>query len=573
MTPTTQDDENPFEFPGFGLPLNYSPGDGFRLFRNALDQENLKHGRSQLPLTTLREFVMLNFMDMVFDESITSKWKQEALSEKVVDITQAMLDWCIAELQYKTKGFRKTGAVSVYNGDVVKSDTIISSELKAALRVAVAPLEQVPEHAKDWHPKSNGMVLDLVHPSLFPLIYGRTRILPNDVVGLDDCVKRSGEGVVVPVPPEDENGLKRSSSPVLWFWMPNPSTPFSRHFQWLPCDVDISDPTQVKIKSYVNNLHPQTHKALYSVIEEIISHAIPLWNMSLSPLKDPGFRYNRIQYTECVYDPDPENGPETDGPQRGDYEDEDDFWEQRDSWYEDTRVVVRPEPGTFEPPAYNDNLVGAALVGKEAAAVELRRDFAKRGLQIIVKLANIHLTPKEPAYEGGSWHVEGQLMSPIKTTVGYSQDHHDWLHVIFGCEQDEPGVQDSGTVGTPEGRLLAWPNVLQHRVEPFGLIDPDKPGHRKILALFLVDPNIRIVSTSSVPCQQRDWWSTELRKDVAIPKLPFEVQDRIFEDVEEFPIDLEEAKRLRLELMDERSEFVQQYDNAFHQHRFSLCEH
>ncbi|KAG6912251.1 hypothetical protein DXG01_015938, partial [Tephrocybe rancida] len=97
----------------------------------------------------------------VFDESITSKWKQEALSEEDVDITEAMLDWCIAELQYKTIGFQKTGAVSVYNGDVVKSDTAITDELKAALRAAVAPLEQIPERAKDWHPKSNDMVLDL----------------------------------------------------------------------------------------------------------------------------------------------------------------------------------------------------------------------------------------------------------------------------------------------------------------------------------------------------------------------------------------------------------------------------
>ncbi|KAG6904455.1 hypothetical protein DXG01_009829 [Tephrocybe rancida] len=335
------------------------------------------------------------------------------------------------------------------------------------------------------------------------------------------------------------------------------------------------------------------------VIEEIILHTIPLWIISLSPLKHPDFRYNRIQYTECVYDPDPEYGPETDGPQQGDDEDDDDFLERRQNWYEATRVIVQPEPGTFDPPPYNDNLVGEALVAKEAVAVDLRRDFTKRGLQIIVKLANIHLTPKEPMYEGGSWHVEGQLnehicasaiyyydnenittsklsfrqMSRTDTDIKYGQDDHKWLEVVFGCEQGGPGVQDSGTVDTPEGRLLTWPNVLQHCVEPFELVDPNEPGHRKILALFLVDPNIRIISTSSVPCQQREWWSAELRKDVAIPKLPIQIQDRIFEDVEEFLIGLEEAKQLRLQLMDERSEFVQQYDDAFHQHRFSLCEH
>lgn len=39
-------------------------------------------------------------------------------------------------------------------------------------------------------------------------------------------------------------------------------------------------------------------------------------------------------------------------------------------------------------------------------SVDLRRNHGK--LQIIVKLANIHLTPENPSYDGGTWHVEGQ---------------------------------------------------------------------------------------------------------------------------------------------------------------------
>lgn len=30
------------------------------------------------------------------------------------------------------------------------------------------------------------------------------------------------------------------------------------------------------------------------------------------------------------------------------------------------------------------------------------------GLQLILKLANLHLTPEKPDYDCGSWHVEGQ---------------------------------------------------------------------------------------------------------------------------------------------------------------------
>ena len=106
----------------------------------------------------------------------------------------------------------------------------------------------------------------------------------------------------------------------------------------------------------------------------------------------------RIAYTECAYDPDPENGPETDGPQREAGENENDFWERRERWYEDTRIVIRPEPGVFEPQ-------------ENPPKLDLREKYGKRGLQVIVKLANVELTPDKPDYEGGTWHVEGQLVS------------------------------------------------------------------------------------------------------------------------------------------------------------------
>jgi hypothetical protein len=48
---------------------------------------------------------------------------------------------------------------------------------------------------------------------------------------------------------------------------------------------------------------------------------------------------------------------------------------------------------------------------KPEKTVDLKRDYAHRGLQVIVKLANIELTPENPEYQGGTWHVEGQLVS------------------------------------------------------------------------------------------------------------------------------------------------------------------
>jgi len=157
--------------------------------------------------------------------------------------------------------------------------------------------------------------------------------------------------------------------------------------------------------------------------------------------------------------------------------------------------------------------------------------------------------------------------------VGYDQGHWDWLEEIFGCEQDGPAVQDVGSVVTKEGRLLTFPNIVQHCVGPFSLADKTKPGHRKILALFLVDPHIKIISTANVPCQQREWWAQELRDQAALPKIPVELIKEITDNVAGFPISLDEAKELRVELMEERRGFVQEHDTEFGAATFSLCEH
>jgi hypothetical protein len=145
--------------------------------------------------------------------------------------------------------------------------------------------------------------------------------------------------------------------------------------------------------------------------------AIPLWNQTLTPLKAPLFSYERIQYTCCEYDPDPQNIPEDQQPHQRPDESEDDFWERRSEWERDVRKVVRPQPSTFHPPTVIPHLSQKYLDAsgnlKEELRVDLARDYAKRGIQVIVKLANIHLTPEKPEYAGGTWHVEGQLVRSI----------------------------------------------------------------------------------------------------------------------------------------------------------------
>lgn len=186
--------------------------------------------------------------------------------------SEPMFDWCIAELQRDAQKFNANGAVHAFDC-ILKADSAISQDLRQDLINAVKPLEDVSSKQQDWHPGSNEKVLDLVHPSLFPLVYGRSKILPDSITDLENYIAKSGSGVVVPVPAEGEAlGVHYSS------FLRNL---YSRKFQWLPCEVDVA--SELKITSYINNLH-HSNKALYATLEKILQQILPLWDEMLFDL-------------------------------------------------------------------------------------------------------------------------------------------------------------------------------------------------------------------------------------------------------------------------------------------------
>jgi len=184
---------------------------------------------TKVPFLFLNPPLCICSFPQVFDKTTVANWKAEALATPEIDLTDCMFAYCIDELRYKSKIFQQTGIIIVYDCGVVKSDTAIPSWLRDALRTAAAPLENVPAVHRNWHPDSDEMVLDLLHPSFFPVIYGRTRILEDSLVGLDDCVKRCGEGSELMMPSYEETTIPQ---------MPLVG-PLNDKFQWLPCDVEF----------------------------------------------------------------------------------------------------------------------------------------------------------------------------------------------------------------------------------------------------------------------------------------------------------------------------------------------
>ncbi|BDD57675.1 hypothetical protein MAP00_003021 [Monascus purpureus] len=397
--------------PGWTLPLNHKPFNGeddslfpedHSLFSHALDYMDIERGDANR-ITVHRELVMLRVMNSitdkpewdrkVFDKEIMAKWREE-ISRSGEDVTQKMMDWITTELQWKAGVLHKTGIVVAFEPGVVKSDTAVPKDVQQALKEAAQPLEDVPEEQKDYHPNSDNQVLDLVHPSLFPVIYGRSRILSDGLIGRDDCFGYIGQGEVLKEPPLEERGLQdtyqdRYSS----------CDPFSGKFQWMPCDVKFTEEGGCRIASYINNLHPQKNRGLYGVIERILAQTIPLWDVVLTHVEN---EYKRIEYYQVNYLDHPEPEPVQD--------DGDDYWE-RYSERESRRPIEIPEPDEFEPSQVTP-----------CKKINLRERFAETGLQVIVKLANIELTPEKPEYDGGSWHVEGQLNEHICASAVYYYD-------------------------------------------------------------------------------------------------------------------------------------------------------
>lgn len=127
-----------------------------------------------------------------------------------------------------------------------------------------------------------------------------------------------------------------------------------------------------------------------------------------------------------------------------------------------------------------------------------------------------------------------------------------WGYPVEGLLGYNFSIQEIGSVKTPHGRLLVFPNILEHKVELLRLMDSTKPGHSRMLVLWLVDPDYRIMSTQNVPPQQPEWQSGAaiaiLRRKRG-RRWPEEVLTIIAEKLDQmssFPLDLAKEYRSRM---------------------------
>ncbi|KAK3301692.1 uncharacterized protein B0T15DRAFT_321335 [Chaetomium strumarium] len=688
------------QYPGVALPLRYLRQEGEAgIDFYPLGSTPGLEGTASEPLQ-VREVAMMILMDRltdkpnwhekVFDDAIVAKWREEAVSQNEEGVYQEILghksmqyipmpkrtrfmtkdafDYCIAELRAKAAYFKETGLVFTLNrGErtAIKSDTLVSNELRQGLKAAFKRLRADQAAEPDWHPWTDDKVQDLVHPSLYPFVYGKTRFIPEEVVGVTDAVdKWSGKGSVVPMfeerGPSEHDSDSYGRDYLASYW--------STKYQWLPANLAFQEDGTVRFTSYINNLHPNKYPEIYRLVEKLVDKAVPAWDRVLSgrAVTERGELQNRMCELKIAVDEEDDELWEqfdpavlaaheaTAGPVR--YDEYNVEWglehsgnreknmDETERQAEKARLIayfkwkeirdpILPRTRDYEPVTYQ---VRQTLGGR----------FKNSGLQVIVKMASIELTPEKPNFPVGGWHIEGQMNEHIVATALYYLDSEnvtpshlsfrmitdvddledfqmsigqDMYHVyerIWGTElgvggSDSEALQIYGSVETREGRLLAFPNVFQHRVSPFSLQDRTKPGHRRFIALWLVDPHTRITSTANVPPQQFDWWAeavfgTESKATAGeMPPELFQLllekgADRVVKPTEELvskvsssnrlPVELmqmirrenvvpdglmtaDEARAHRLALMEERSAFSRNAEHEWTTTAYSFCEH
>ncbi|RXW20319.1 hypothetical protein EST38_g5546 [Candolleomyces aberdarensis] len=306
------------------------------------------------------------------------------------------------------------------------------------------------------------------------------------------------------------------------------------------------------------------------MIEDVISAAIPLWDATLAPLADfnyiPKRRINRRREK---------------------------FWQDRSK----------------QTPAKHAAMQSEFTLPNKPSSFSLIERYGRKGipLQIIVRMESIELTPKKSKYSGGKWHLEGQMNEHIVATAVYDystenimpsnisfrqrwkddvledelvQTMADDAEFPFGwyktyrVNKYQPQIQWVGSVEMKQGRLISYPNILQNKVEPVTLQNIQQPGYRKMLILYLVDPNVRIISTAEVPWQRFSTWREEVTERVLKPglrqqarvglhRLPVELLELVFQEIEPSPMTMKEAKDVRTELIKERTQLVSEHTKVF----------
>ncbi|KAJ2496558.1 hypothetical protein GGH96_005743 [Coemansia sp. RSA 1972] len=495
------------------------------------------------------------------------------------ELTERDVAYVLAELEYYVGLQTKAGNITHSSVDMVwtATDSFAENELAENLNHHFKTLELSLRRDKAWtryyleqpcEEKTTRTVV-LLDPSLYPLMYDTSQVLARPIDLLEDTVDLKTRGVApklfgqwieaVTAINGTMDGLAIGNNQRVNIDIMVPACcdsqqlPQPEHANWLPTEFAIDGDGVARALSYINNLHPVWHAAMYTYIEQAFTLFVPLLEQVLTDMAHLRKLRVPVDVSKCVtFDsPHPE---ELDLRLRRFYLpiETSMTW---DEWAEGIEYT-EPEPLSFVMP---------------------RRPLTPYTLQntrvqAAVKMLNIEIPQGCTEYSECMWqaaandeciiatgvyfydvknigNIEMQLRESVKCSVECSGNKKEALRLVYGDSQRNhtrgmyryPNVPRS--LNITNAKLVCIPNIYQHRIM-LRLKNAADSGHVKMLVFYFVNPAARILSTAVVPPQQQSWWAEHVFSTLPLCSLPYEIIENILKYVT-LPISFDEACKRR----------------------------
>lgn len=332
-------------------------------------------------------------------------------------------------------------------------DDVVSPALETQLMNAIQDLaqKQVQDRMVDYHPHSNDIVRDLVHPALYSFISGVSRV--EELSPLEPCdVGAAGQGA------EGASQEQRD----FWGRMYEDSK-----YQWLPTTFSINHDGDCAILDYINNLTPrEAYLDLYDCLAKLFEQCLPFIESVYAYIGSirPHLRTNS----------------------------------------EDLDYNASPLPTT------RDNKY-VSFRGQELQVItkivdyELQPGQSHEGVWHVEGMSHgeivmtcLYILDRDESIQGGNLEFKRAF---LKDEATYIFDTVDQVRPYAVDDFIQEGLKPLGTMETLKGRLIVFPNSHVHRVTEM-INTGSVLARRRIVVFFVVNPLRRIISTREVVPQQ-----------------------------------------------------------------------
>jgi len=314
---------------------------------------------------------------------------------------------------------------------------VVPHDLSLSLRQNIDELAE--KTTIDYHPKSDEIVRDLVHPALYPYIKGVSKLkknieVPKDIlphVDGNDCWGR---------PYEDSK------------------------FQWLPTPFKITAERKCLIQDYINNLDQTLFPNLYKDLASLFEIFLPYFEEVWSYAKGMDFFQGEDDAPEDESDVKP-------------------FKKEKVSFDgQELQIITKIVDYTLQPEQAYEGVWHAEGMSHEN-----------------IVMTGIYFLDRDPDLAGGDLRFKRAFSNAERWRV-FSNVPQERPTVVdeFAVE----GFIPLGYFPTEQDYMLVFPNCHIHKIAKIINSSKEKAARRRIVVFFFVNPEKRIVSTREVPPQQ-----------------------------------------------------------------------